>query len=441
MKIGVIGTGYVGLVTGVCFSDAGNEVICYDIDDNKVKTLSNGEVTIYEPTLKTKLKSNLKSGNISFSSDLSRICKDNDILFIAVGTPSKDDGSADLSNLFLVAENIGKGIRDGICVVVKSTVPIGTTIKVKEIIETEIKKKNLEINFDIINNPEFLREGRAVSDFMRPDRIVIGAESKRAFELMERLYEPFSINRSKLICMDILSSEMTKYASNSMLATRISFMNEISQICEVVGANVNHVRNGMGADSRIGYQYLYPSVGYGGSCFPKDLRAISNLAKEYNYETKIINSTIEVNTKQIIHFTDRVISYLSSIKGKNRIGIWGLSFKPETDDIREAPSIYLIKKLLNSDVSISVYDPKAMNNFKSLMNDDRISYKDDKYKAIDGVDCMILLTEWQEFRSPDFRNMKNIMKDPIIFDGRNIYNENHLDSMGFKYFQIGVKNK
>lgn len=440
MKIGVIGTGYVGLVTGVCLSDAGNSVICYDIDDSKIQSLSKGEVTIYEPTLKTKLKSNLKSRNIHFSSDLSQICNDNDILFIAVGTPSDSDGSADLSNLFLVAKNIGETIRDGICVVVKSTVPIGSTIKVKEIIEKEIKRRKLKINFDIINNPEFLREGRAVSDFMRPDRIVIGAENDQAFELMERLYEPFSINRSKLIYMDILSSEMTKYASNSMLATRISFMNEISQICEIVGADVNHVRSGMGADSRIGYQYLYPSVGYGGSCFPKDLRAISNLAKEYNYETKIINSTIEVNTNQIIHFTDRVKNYLSSIKGENRIGVWGLSFKPETDDIRDAPSIYLIKELLNLGINISVYDPKAMGNFKLFINDDRIVYKDDKYKAIDSVDCMILLTEWQEFRSPDFRNMKNIMKNPVIFDGRNIYNKNHLDSLGFKYFQVGVKN-
>ena len=364
---------------------------------------------------------------------------DNDILFIAVGTPSKSDGSADLSNLFLVAENIGKTIRDGVCVVVKSTVPIGTTIKVEEIINKQIKKRNIDINFNIVNNPEFLREGRAVSDFMRPDRIVIGANSDHAFKLMERLYKPFSINRSKLICMDILSSEMTKYASNSMLATRISFMNEISQICEAVGADVNSVRDGMGADSRIGYQYLYPSVGYGGSCFPKDLRAISNLAKTYNYETKIINSTIKVNTEQIVHFTDRVKKYLSSIKGKNKIGIWGLSFKPETDDIREAPSIYLIKELLSMDINISAYDPKAMNNFKLFMNNDKILYQDNKYDAIENADCMILLTEWQEFRSPDFKNMKNMMKTPTIFDGRNIYSKNHLDSVGFKYFQVGVR--
>ena len=439
MKIGVIGTGYVGLVTGVCFSDAGNEVICYDIDDNKVKSLSNGEVTIYEPTLKTKLKSNLKSSNISFSSDLSRICKDNDILFIAVGTPSKDDGSADLSNLFLVAENIGKRIRDGICVVVKSTVPIGTTLKVREIINKEIEKRKIKVDFNIVNNPEFLREGRAVSDFMRPDRIVIGANNSDAFELMRRLYKPFSINRSKLICMDILSSEMTKYASNSMLATRISFMNEISQICEAVGANVNSVRDGMGADSRIGYQYLYPSVGYGGSCFPKDLRAISNLAKGYNYETKIINSTIEVNTNQIIHFTNRVKKYLSSIKGTKKIGVWGLSFKPETDDIREAPSIYLIRELLNMNIEISAYDPKAVRNFDSFMNSNKIVYEENKYDAINNADCMILLTEWQEFRSPDFKSMINIMKSPVIFDGRNIYSKDHLDSLGYRYFQVGVK--
>ena len=438
MNIGIIGTGYVGLVTGACMSDTGNSVICYDIDNSKISALNNGKVFIYEPGLKNLISKNMECGNIKFSSDFSRLCSDNEILFIAVGTPSKSDGSADLSNIFSVAETIGNNISSDITIVVKSTVPVGTTHLVSEKIASIIKERGISVECSVVNNPEFLREGRAVSDFMRPDRIIIGSDNKISFKVMRNLYRPFSINRSKIIEMDILSSEMTKYASNSMLACRISFMNEMSRICEILGADVNHVRNGMGADQRIGYQYLYPSIGFGGSCFPKDLRAMKNISESNGYTPMLVNATIEVNEQQKIHFCNRIIDFIEK-NNTIKVSIWGLSFKPQTDDIRESPSIYIINQLISRGIRVSAYDPKAMENFENYMKNDNIEFGKDKYEILDNSDCLIMLTEWQEFKSPDFHKIKNQMNSPVIFDGRNIYNQEELEELDFKYFQIGVR--
>ncbi len=441
MKIGVIGTGYVGLVTGACFSDVGNEVVCYDIDQNIISDLQKGIVNIYEHGLKNKILDGIKSSKLSFSNDIKKICDNKDIIFIAVGTPGLSNGETDLTYIFAAAENIGKTIESEILVIVKSTVPVGTTFRIRDIIKENIKKRNLDLEISVVNNPEFLREGNAVSDFLNPERIIIGAENKSSVQIIKNLYKPFSLSTTKFIGMDVLSSEMTKYASNAMLATRISFMNEISRICEVVGANVNDVRRGMGADSRIGYKYLYPSVGYGGSCFPKDLASLSKVSTDRGYNPKIINATIEVNSKQIIHFTNRLLNYLESCaKDSKTVSIWGLSFKPETDDIREAPSLYMIRKLIKNNITVKVYDPKAVNKIKDIFCN-KIHYYKTKYDALLKSDVLVVLTEWKEFKNPQYKKIIKAMETPVIFDGRNIYNKNELNSIGIEYYQIGFKDK
>lgn len=431
MKITVIGTGYVGLVAGACLADMGNEVICVDNDTNKINQLKNGVIPIYEPGLEELVKANSKEGRLSFSSDLDNAVKISQVCFIAVGTPQGEDGSADLKYVFDVAKSIAKAMNEYKVIVNKSTVPVGTAQKVEQIV-----KENTNHPFDVVSNPEFLKQGNAVDDFLHPDRVIIGSNSDKATQIMQDIYAPFFRTGNRVIVMDVKSSEMTKYASNSFLATKISFMNEIANLCEKVGADAQMVRIGMSTDSRIGNKFLFPGLGYGGSCFPKDVKALVKTGMENNCEMKIVAAADEVNKKQREIFVNKIINrFKGNLQGKT-IGIWGLAFKPKTNDMREAPAITIINKLLECGAKIQAFDPKAIDSAKFHFGD-KITYCDTAYDALKNADCMVLLTEWNEFRRPDFERIKELLKSPIIFDGRNQYDENRLKQKGFEYYQIG----
>lgn len=440
MKITIIGTGYVGLVTGACFSEMGNKVYCIDIDDGKVDDLKNGKVPIYEPGLQELVSRNYKNGNLFFSTQLKDGLDNSNICFIAVGTPMGEDGSADLQYVLAAAKEIGQNASSDIVVVNKSTVPVGTGDKVKKVVLEEIGKRGLDIKVEVVSNPEFLKEGAAVSDFMRPDRVVIGTDNEDVLQIMKDLYTPFTINHERFITMDVRSAEMTKYASNSMLATRISFMNEIANICEKVGADVNHVREGIGSDSRIGYSFLYAGCGYGGSCFPKDVQALIKTAGDHGYEPIILRGVEDVNDKQKMSIVNKIKKRFGSDLTGYTFAVWGLSFKPETDDMREAASVVIINNLIEMGAKINSYDPKAMDSAKEhyFKNNLNVSYFENKYEAIEGADAIVLVTEWKEFRSPDFDEISERIKTKIIFDGRNQYNKDTLNSLGFEYYQIGI---
>ena len=439
MKIAVIGTGYVGLVSGTCFAEVGNTVTCVDVNAKKIENLKKGIIPIYEPGLEAMVLNNIANKNLFFTTDIAQAIKQVEVVFIAVGTPMGEDGSADLQYVLSVAQSIGEAMEQHLIIVNKSTVPVGTADKIKEVIASALKKRGANIAFDIVSNPEFLKEGKAIQDFMKPDRVVIGAESSYAFEKMKALYSSFFLQHERFITMDIRSAEMTKYAANAMLATKISFMNEIANICERVGADVNKVRLGIGSDTRIGYSFIYPGCGYGGSCFPKDVLALKRLAEEVNYKAELIESVNNVNNRQKLLIAEKVIKkYGKDLKGRT-FAIWGLAFKPETDDMREAPAIYIIKKLIAQGAQIRAYDPKATHEAKNFyLKDYAIEYVESKYEALKGADALLLLTEWKEFRSPDFEEIGKLLKDKVIFDGRNQYNAFNLPSMGFEYIQIGV---
>ncbi len=439
MNIVVIGTGYVGLVSGTCFSEMGNKVTCVDIDQLKIENLNKGIIPIYEPGLEAMVLKNVESNNLFFTTNIESYIQDAEIVFIAVGTPMGDDGSADLQYVLAVAKSIGKVMYKRIVVVDKSTVPIGTADKVKATIQNELNERGKAIEFDVVSNPEFLKEGAAIVDFMKPDRVIIGTESDYAIEKMKQLYSPFCMSHDRFITMDIRSAEMTKYAANAMLATKISFMNEIANICEKVGADANQVRIGIGSDSRIGYGFIYPGAGYGGSCFPKDVKALKKIAEAHNYHPKLITSVEEVNDAQKLVIAAKIIKHFGEDLTGKTFAIWGLAFKPGTDDMREAPAIYVIKELVKRGAKIKAYDPKAMGEAQSCYLNDvpHITYVNSKYEAIQQADALVLLTEWKEFRSPDFDEIKKQLNTPVIFDGRNQYNAFNLEEKGIEYYQIG----
>lgn len=442
MNIVIVGTGYVGLVSGTCFSEMGNKVTCVDIDEQKIDRLNQGIIPIYEPGLEAMVLKNHQSGHLLFTTNFNAAIKEAELIFIAVGTPMGDDGSADLQYVIGVAKSIGQHLEKHLVVVDKSTVPVGTADKVKETILGELIKRGVSIDFDVVSNPEFLKEGAAVQDFMKPDRVIIGAESVYAIEKMKQLYAPFLMSRDRIIVMDIRSAEMTKYAANAMLATKISFMNEVANICELVGADVNQVRIGIGSDARIGYSFIYPGSGYGGSCFPKDVKALKKIATENQYEAKLISSVEAVNDAQKMVIAHKIIKRFGADLSDKTFALWGLSFKPGTDDMREAPAIYVVKELLKRGATIRAYDPKAMDEAKHfyLKGLNGISYCDSKEATLTNADALILLTEWKEFRAPDFNALKMQLKQPIIFDGRNQYHSFDLPKQGFEYYQIGVKS-
>ena len=439
MNLAVIGSGYVGLVSAACFAEMGNNVTCVDIDSEKIKKLNDGEVPIFEPGLEEVVRNNK---NLFFTTDLSTIINDVEIIFIAVGTPMGSNGSADLQYVLAAAKKIGETMQKEIIVVNKSTVPVGTADIVKAAIKSELKKREVEINFQMVSNPEFLKEGTAINDFMKPDRVVIGANSDYAFNKMKQLYSPFFRTHDRFITMDIRSAEMTKYAANAMLATKISFMNEIANICERVGADANQVRVGIGSDKRIGYSFIYPGAGYGGSCFPKDVNALRKIAEENGYQANLITSVEEVNNAQKIIVAEKVVQRFGENLSGKAFAVWGLAFKPGTDDVREAPALYVIKELVKRGAKINAYDPKAMKQAKEhyLKNIANIHYYKSKYEVLQNTEALILLTEWKEFRSPDFNEIKKQLKEPIIIDGRNQYNAFNLKELGFEYHQIGKIN-
>jgi len=439
MKLTVIGTGYVGLVSGTCFSEMGNKVTCVDIDQEKINKLHKGIIPIYEPGLEKMVLKNVEKKNLFFTTKLEDTINETEIVFIAVGTPMGEDGSADLQYVLDVAKEIGQKMNHRLIVVDKSTVPVGTADKVKRTIQEELDKRNVSIEFDVVSNPEFLKEGDAINDFMKPDRVVIGAESDYAFEKMRQLYTPFTMTNDRFIAMDVRSSEMTKYAANAMLATKISFMNEMANICERVGADVNNVRAGIGSDSRIGYSFIYPGAGYGGSCFPKDVKALKKIAEENGYEAQLIRSVEEVNNRQKFVIAEKIIKRFGEDLTGKTFGLWGLAFKPGTDDMREAPAIYVVKELVKRGAKVQAYDPKAMEEAQHfyLKDVENIAYKNAKYEVLAEADALILLTEWKEFRSPDFSEIEKQLKTPVVFDGRNQYNSYNLKERGFEYYQIG----
>jgi len=433
MKIAVVGTGYVGLVTGTCFAETGNYVTCIDIDENKVKKLSAGEITIYEPGLEKIFLRNLKEKRLHFTTDLATGIQDAVVIFLALPTPPGENGSADLKYILDVSEELGKLLTTYRVIVDKSTVPVGTADKVHAAIA-----KNYTGEFDVVSNPEFLREGVAVDDFMKPDRVVIGTTSERAKKVMTDLYGPFVRQGNPLVFMDERSAELTKYAANSFLATKITFMNEIARLCELLGADVDMIRKGMGGDERIGKRFLFPGIGYGGSCFPKDVQALVRSSAEVNYDFKILNAVMNVNEKQKLHLIPAIHSYFNNnLKGKH-FALWGLAFKPNTDDIREAPALYIIDALLKEGASITVYDPEAMKNVRSQLGN-VIKYVDNQYDALENADALIIATEWSEFRTPDFEKMSSVIKNKVIFDGRNVFDLNQMTDLGFYYVSIGRK--
>lgn len=440
MKISIIGTGYVGLVTGACMAQMGNSVFCVDVDKKKIENLKRGIIPIYEPGLEPLVAENFRLGTLRFTTDIKEAIDNSEICCIAVGTPMGEDGSADLQHVLHAASDIGKNMGRYMIIVNKSTVPVGTADKVRDVVRGELNKRKVKIPFDVVSNPEFLKEGAAVEDFMRPDRVIAGADNPDAIGKIKELYAPFTRSHERFIAMDVRSAEMTKYAANAMLATKISFMNEIANICERAGADVNKVRVGIGSDSRIGYSFIYPGCGYGGSCFPKDVKALERLATENKYTAKMLRAVQEINDSQKLVLAKKVIKRFGEDLNGRVFAVWGLSFKPETDDTREASSITIIRELTRHGAKIRAYDPKAMDVAKEYYLKDlkNIEYADSKYAALSGADALLLVTEWKEFRSPDFDEMARRLKNKIIFDGRNQYNREKLRELGFEYFQIGV---
>jgi len=431
-KIAVVGTGYVGLVTGTCFAETGNQVICVDIDENKVNKMRNGEVPIYEPHLDVVFERNIKAGRISFTTDLKKAIDFAEIIFLALPTPPGEDGSADLSYVLNVAKELGELMTEYKVIVDKSTVPVGTAEKVEARIN-----ENATVEFAVVSNPEFLREGFAVDDFLNPDRVVIGTSDERAVKIMTELYKPFIRDGHPLIVMDEKSAELTKYAANSFLATKITFMNEIANFCELVGADVDKVREGIGSDSRIGHKFLYPGIGFGGSCFPKDVNALLKSGQDAGYQFDIIQSVLDVNENQKVVLVDKVKNYFGDLKGM-KFALWGLAFKPDTDDIREASALYMIQALNAAGAEVITFDPEAMSNVKEIVGDS-VTFVNNQYDALKGCDALLIATEWKAFRNPDFDKMKDLLNEPVIFDGRNIYELNQMKNLGFYYNSIGRK--
>ncbi|RFC54706.1 UDP-glucose dehydrogenase family protein [Brumimicrobium aurantiacum] len=429
-NIAVIGTGYVGLVTGTCFAETGNNVTCVDIDANKVERMKGGEVPIYEPHLDVLFERNIKQERLKFTTELAPAIEDAEIIFLALPTPPGEDGSADLSYVLGVAKDLGKIIKEFKVIVDKSTVPVGTADQVSAAIREET-----DIPFAVVSNPEFLREGFAVDDFMNPDRVVIGTEDEKAKTIMNELYQPFIRDGHPLIFMDEKSAELTKYAANSFLATKITFMNEVANFCEIVGADVDRVREGMGADTRIGHRFLYPGIGFGGSCFPKDVSALMKSGNDHNFNFSIIDAVLNVNNQQRIKLLDKVLDHFGDIEGK-KFALWGLAFKPDTDDIREAPALYLVDELTKRGATITAFDPEAIDNVKNVIGD-KIEYAKNQYEVLDGADALLIATEWSVFKNPDFNEIKSRLKSPIIFDGRNIFNLNDIREKGVFYSSIG----
>ena len=434
MRVCVIGTGYVGLVTGACLSGSGNNVICVDIDEDKIRSLEEGHVPFYEPGLEDIVKKNVKEGRLHFTSDIAYGVKNSLIILIAVGTPPNEDGSADMQYVVAAARSIGEHMNDYKIVVTKSTVPVGTTEMVRE----EIRKLT-DVEFDVASNPEFLKEGAAVDDFMKPDRVIIGVDKPSVGEIMRELYSSFMRSGDRAIVVSIRSSELAKYTANAMLATRISFMNEIANLCELVGADISDVRKAVGSDSRIGRHFLFPGIGYGGSCFPKDVKALINTASGHGYDLKLCGATDEVNHNQREVFWKKIERHFGGDLAGKRVGVWGISFKPETDDIREAPSLYVIDKLVSSGAEVVVHDPVALGNAKKQLGE-KVYYGESNYDACRDADALVICTEWNEYRQPDFQTMKELMKGQVIFDGRNLYDPKRLSREGFKYYGIGIGN-
>lgn len=436
MRIIVVGSGYVGLVTGACFAESGVYVTCVDVDSNKIQQLKNGTIPIYEPGLDGMVRSNIEKKRLSFSTEIKEGIEGSEVVFIAVGTPPGEDGSADLSHVLTVAREIGRVITKHIVVVTKSTVPVGTSEMIRAAIQSELDKRGESVLFDMASNPEFLKEGAAIDDFLKPERIVIGINNEKTREIMTRLYMPFVLNNHPILFMDIPSAEITKYAANAMLATRISFINEIANLCDILGADINNVRKGIGSDSRIGSKFIYPGTGYGGSCFPKDVKAILRTANDNGYELNVIKAVEKANEYQKNVIFNKMNKYFNNDLKNRLIGIWGLSFKPKTDDIREASSIILIESLLEAGARVKAYDPAAINETKKLLGN-KIEYNSDPYEALVNVDALALMTEWSEFHLPEFNRMAELMKGRVIFDGRNIYDPAQLRQLGFTYFGIG----
>ncbi len=433
MKLAVVGTGYVGLVTGTCFAETGNHVICVDIDAQKVERMRNGEIPIYEPGLETIFSRNIEQGNLHFTTDLAYAVENSEIVFLALPTPPNEDGSADLQYVLQVSEQLGKLIKDYKIIIDKSTVPVGTAEKVRAVIAGHCKAP-----FDVVSNPEFLREGVAVEDFMKPERVIIGTESERAKEILSRLYAPFVRQGNPVIFMDERSAELTKYAANAFLATKITFMNEIANLCELLGADVDMVRRGIGADSRIGKRFLFPGVGYGGSCFPKDVKALNHIADQQAYDFHVLKSVIKVNERQRTILVEKIVNKFGVDLSGMTIAVWGLAFKPNTDDIREAPAIYLIDALLKQGATIRVFDPEAMHNVRKIYGD-TIQFAANAYDVLQDADALVIMTEWNVFRSPDFEMMRSLMRQPVIYDGRNVFDLHLMQSQGFYYESIGRK--
>lgn len=438
MNISIVGTGYVGLVTGACFSEMGINVTCVDIDEQKIQKLINGIMPIYEPGLDELVERNVKAGRLHFTTDLTSCLHDVEVVFSAVGTPPDEDGSADLKYVLDVARTVGKYINKYVVLVTKSTVPVGTAKKVRAALQGELDKRGVDIEFDVASNPEFLKEGAAIKDFMTPDRVVVGVESTKAKKLMEKLYRPFTLNGYPILMMDVPSAEMTKYAANAMLATRISFMNDIANLCELVGADVDNVRKGIGSDSRIGARFLYAGCGYGGSCFPKDVKALAHTGLEHGYRLRVIEAVEEVNEKQKSIVFDKLLNaFRGNLKGKN-IAMWGLSFKPETDDMREAPALVVIDRLIEAGATVKAYDPIAVEETKRRIGD-KVIYCKDMYEAVIDADAIALMTEWKLFRMPSWAIIHKAMRNHIVVDGRNIYDQDEMKELGFTYSRIGLK--
>jgi UDPglucose 6-dehydrogenase len=439
MKITVVGTGYVGLVTGTCLAEVGIDVTCVDVDKRKIENLKNGILPIYEPGLDKMVHRNFEKGRLSFSTNLAESIQGSDVAFIAVGTPPGEDGSADLQYVLTVAREIGENMQDYGVIVTKSTVPVGTAAKVHKAIQDALDKRGSALEFDVASNPEFLKEGAAVNDFMKPDRIVIGVSSDRARTVLDKLYHPFTLNGHPVIFMDIPSAEMTKYAANAMLATKISFMNDIANLCEIMGADVNLVRKGIGSDPRIGNKFIYPGIGYGGSCFPKDVKALIRTARENGHEMRILQAVEDVNEDQKSVLFNKVKKRFGNLSGMH-FAMWGLSFKPNTDDMREAPSVVIINQLLDAGATVTAYDPVAMEEAKHMVGD-TINYAGNEFEALDGADALLIVTEWSEFRAPDFKDLKSRLKNNLIFDGRNIFNKDDMQRQGIEYHCIGLQTQ
>ncbi len=441
MRIAVIGTGYVGLVTGTCFAEMGNTVWCVDVDEEKIEKLRKGIIPIYEPGLSEMVERNHAAKTLNFTTEIRDALEKSEVVFIAVGTPMGENGSADLQYVLAVAKEIGANMKRHMVIVDKSTVPVGTSEKVRAAVQEELDARGSDLTFDVVSNPEFLKEGSAIADCMKPDRIVIGVDSEHAASVMRELYKPYVMNTENFILMDIPSAEMTKYAANSMLATKISFMNEISNICERVGADVNKVRRGIGSDRRIGFSFIYPGCGYGGSCFPKDVQALIKTASEFGYESRLLQSVEDVNHAQKEVLVRKIKERFGGDLSGKTFAAWGLAFKPDTDDMRESPAITILKELTASGAKIRAYDPKAVREAREcyLKEDQNIVYCDNKYEALHEADALILITEWKEFRSPDFYEIKRLLKEPVIFDGRNQYDSKRVEEYGIAYYQIGVR--